>query len=104
MMQRIAADTCPGPQVLGKRMNRASYLLFRWAAGHPLLRVFNGGSTMKHRIRIHLWHAALLLGVTVCLLAVGVALAAGNIDPTNRWAWSTNAGWINFAPTATTAA
>jgi hypothetical protein len=31
---------------------------------------------------------------------VGVAWAAtGNIDPNDRWAWGTNVGWINFAPT-----
>jgi hypothetical protein len=23
----------------------------------------------------------------------------GNIDPVDKWAWSTNAGWINFNPT-----
>jgi len=28
----------------------------------------------------------------------GVALAAGNIDATNKWAWGTNVGWINFNP------
>jgi hypothetical protein len=27
------------------------------------------------------------------------AAPASNIDPTDKWAWSTNAGWINFAPT-----
>ncbi|MEI8240919.1 MAG: hypothetical protein WCI22_16010, partial [Actinomycetota bacterium] len=31
-------------------------------------------------------------------LAVSVALAAGNIDVTNKWAWGTNIGWINLAP------
>jgi hypothetical protein len=30
---------------------------------------------------------------------VGVALADGSIDPTNKYAWGTNIGWINFAPT-----
>ncbi len=29
---------------------------------------------------------------------MGVALAAGNISATNKWAWSTNAGWVNFNP------
>lgn len=37
------------------------------------------------------------------VLAVAVAgsmvLADGNIDPANNFAWSENAGWINFAPT-----
>ena len=52
---------------------------------------------MKNRIRTHPWVAA-LLGLILSLVAVGVALAAGNIDPTNKWAWGANAGWINFAP------
>ena len=29
---------------------------------------------------------------------MGVALAAGNIDAINKWAWGTNVGWLNFAP------
>ena len=52
---------------------------------------------MKNRIRAHPWYAALLLGLLLSLVAVGTALA-GNIDPANKWAWGTNAGWINFAP------
>jgi len=33
------------------------------------------------------------------LCLVGMAHAAsGNIDPTHRWAWTKNVGWINFAP------
>ena len=46
----------------------------------------------------HKWSAALLAGLILALLAAGVALAAGNIDPTDRWAWGTNVGWINFNP------
>ena len=42
--------------------------------------------------------SASLLGLVLALLAVGVALAAGNISATNKWAWSTNAGWVNFNP------
>jgi hypothetical protein len=42
-------------------------------------------------------YAVLLAGLALCL--VGVARAAtGNIDPNDKWAWGTNAGWINFAP------
>jgi hypothetical protein len=41
---------------------------------------------------------SLLLGLILSLLAVGVALAAGNISATDKWAWSTNAGWVNFNP------
>lgn len=42
---------------------------------------------------------ALLVGSVLTLLAVSVALADGSIDPTNKYAWGTNTGWINFAPT-----
>jgi hypothetical protein len=41
-------------------------------------------------------YAVLLAGLA--LLAGGVALADGSIDPTDKYAWSTNAGWINFNP------
>ncbi len=60
---------------------------------------------MNEGFRTHPWYTApaflgtgLLLGLILSLAAVSVALAAGNIDPTNKWAWSANAGWINFAP------
>ena len=53
---------------------------------------------MKDKSRTHPRYAALLLGLILSLLVVGVALAAGNISATNKWAWSTNAGWVNFAP------
>jgi hypothetical protein len=39
----------------------------------------------------------LLLGVA--LASVTAVLAAGNIDSTDKWAWGTNVGWINFDPT-----
>ncbi len=60
---------------------------------------------MKDKSRTHPRYAApsflgtgLLLGLILSLLVVGVALAAGNISATNKWAWSTNAGWVNFNP------
>jgi hypothetical protein len=53
---------------------------------------------MRNEIRTHSWYTALLLGLVLSLLAVGVALAAGNISDTDKWAWGTNVGWINFAP------
>jgi hypothetical protein len=45
----------------------------------------------------------LLLPAALVLALFGLAQAAtgGNIDPVDKWAWSTNAGWINFAPTCT---
>jgi hypothetical protein len=42
------------------------------------------------------------LTVEAALAAIGMVQmveAAGNIDSVNKWACSTNAGWINFNPT-----
>jgi hypothetical protein len=52
---------------------------------------------MKHILQIArpVWVASLILG----FLSLGqVVFAAGGIDPSSKWAWSTNTGWINFAP------
>ncbi len=57
-----------------------------------------GGFMMRNKIRTHSWYTALLLGLILSLLAAGVALAAGNISATDKWAWGTNVGWINFNP------
>jgi hypothetical protein len=40
-----------------------------------------------------------VLIIGLCLALTGVVYAAGNIDPTQKWAWGTNMGWINFNPT-----
>jgi hypothetical protein len=53
---------------------------------------------MKDKKRRQRLFSALLVGLVLALLAVGVALAAGNISNTDKWAWGTNAGWINFNP------
>lgn len=36
--------------------------------------------------------------VCLCLLAITVCASTG-IDPTNKYAWAENAGWVNAAPT-----
>jgi YVTN family beta-propeller protein len=41
---------------------------------------------------------ALRVGLILLLAPAAVALAAGNIHPTDKWAWGTNVGWINFGP------
>ncbi len=53
---------------------------------------------MNNRQLPYQWFSALIVALILALLAVGVALAAGYIDPTNKWAWSSTTGWINFAP------
>jgi hypothetical protein len=53
---------------------------------------------MNDKKRTHRLFSASLLGLVLALLAAGVALAAGNISNTDKWAWGANAGWINFNP------
>ena len=52
-------------------------------------------NSLKWRQKIGL---ALLVGLALVLLPLNTALAAGGMDAVNKWAWSTNSGWINFAP------
>jgi hypothetical protein len=37
--------------------------------------------------------------VLLVLFGLVQVVLGTNIDPVEKWAWSTNAGWINFAPT-----
>jgi hypothetical protein len=39
-----------------------------------------------------------LLAAAAALGLLQAVEAAGNIDATNKWAWATGAGWINFNP------
>jgi len=52
-----------------------------------------------NKIRIHKYCPVWLLVLLLPLLAYTAVYAAGNIDVTNKWAWGTNVGWINFNPT-----
>ncbi len=52
---------------------------------------------MLRKIITKIKYSVLVVGLVFCL--VGVAYAAtSNIDPTDKWAWSKNVGWVNFAP------
>jgi hypothetical protein len=53
---------------------------------------------MKKLIRTLPWYYALLMAFVLALLIASVALAGGNIDADDKYAWNTNAGWINFNP------
>lgn len=53
---------------------------------------------MKANTRTRKIVLILLIGLTLALLSVSAALAAGSIDPANKWAWGSNTGWINLAP------
>ena len=37
--------------------------------------------------------------VVVLFLVSGICMAEGNIDPTEKYSWSSQAGWLNFSPT-----
>jgi hypothetical protein len=37
-----------------------------------------------------------IFGLT--LLALAQVVMGGNVDPVDKWAWATDAGWINFSP------
>jgi len=59
---------------------------------------------MKNKIRTNQLYPVpsslgkgLLLAVLLSLLVFTVAYAA-NIDPSDKWAWGTNVGWLNFNP------
>ena len=40
----------------------------------------------------------LVIGIAASLFSVAHAAVNSNIDPEAKWAWSTNAGWINLNP------
>jgi hypothetical protein len=52
---------------------------------------------MTKKIIRYILYPILAIGITVALVGV-VHAAAYDIDPEDRWAWSSNAGWINFNP------
>jgi hypothetical protein len=60
---------------------------------------------MAKKVITQIVTAAFVAGAVLGLLGVvlrpfdGAQAATGNIDPVDKWAWGTNAGWINFSPT-----
>jgi hypothetical protein len=48
------------------------------------------GSTARHVI--------LTTTLGLALFGLAQAVSGGNVDPVDKWAWSTNAGWLNFSP------
>jgi hypothetical protein len=40
----------------------------------------------------------LFVAVFLAMLGICQIVSAAGLDPTVKWAWSTNAGWINFNP------
>jgi hypothetical protein len=46
-----------------------------------------------------IWSGTLFAAVALAILGIFQTGSAAGIDPTAKWAWSANAGWINFNPT-----
>lgn len=53
---------------------------------------------MAKKIITTILYPILVIGITVSLFSVAYAATNSNINPQAKWAWSTNAGWINFNP------
>jgi hypothetical protein len=53
---------------------------------------------MVRKVIAYIEYAVLIALVVSALVAVAQA-ATGNIDAVDKWAWGSNVGWINFAPT-----
>jgi hypothetical protein len=56
---------------------------------------------MLGSIRTRIGFPVMLAALLLASFGLAHAVIGGNIDPTDKWAWSTNAGWINFAPSCT---
>jgi hypothetical protein len=56
------------------------------------------GMVMRIKRNIFILYPFLAFGILLSLSSAAYAAANSNIDPTDKWAWSTNAGWINFNP------
>ena len=54
---------------------------------------------MVRTIRIRVRFPVLLAGLSLALFGLAPVVMGSNIDPVDKWAWSANAGWINFRPT-----
>ena len=52
---------------------------------------------MVKKVITRIKYPVLIAGIVLCLVGI-VQAATGNIDATDKWAWGTNAGWINFRP------
>lgn len=56
------------------------------------------GLTMIRKVIYLSIYPILIAGIFLCLSTV-VQAQTGNIYATNKWAWGTNIGWVNFRPT-----
>jgi hypothetical protein len=56
------------------------------------------GANVAKKMATYVVYPLLVIGITVGLLRVVRAAVGSDGDPAGGYAWSTNAGWINFAP------
>ena len=49
------------------------------------------------KLNLHVRCFILVALFLVCLVGI-IQAQTGNIDPTDKWAWGTNVGWVNFDP------
>ena len=49
---------------------------------------------MVIKIIKRLQYPALIMALTLAIFGVAQAAMNSNIDPQDKWAWSTNAGWF----------
>jgi hypothetical protein len=54
---------------------------------------------VMEKVHTRILHSLLFAGAALGLLGVAQAVAGHDIDPVDKFAWSTNASWISFAPT-----
>ena len=52
---------------------------------------------MLRKVITYIRYPVSIAVMVLCLVGI-VQAATGNIDPVDKWAWGTNAGWINFNP------
>lgn len=55
--------------------------------------------SMANKIISRMMYLAFSAVIVLGLFGLTHAAASSNIDPVNKYAWSTNVGWINFNPT-----
>ena len=56
------------------------------------------GANVAKKMVTYFVYPLLVIAITVGLLRAVRAAVGGDGDPAGGYAWSTNAGWINFAP------
>jgi hypothetical protein len=55
-------------------------------------------AAMKKRAGSNAIRAVLTAALALILVGLAQVALGGSVDPIDKWAWSTNAGWINFSP------